>query len=125
MKKSAILVLRLGLGIAFVWTGVSILLQPSVWASLLQPWAMIRIFGSLKPLMQVTAVLDILIGASLVLNLWAWVASLVGAVALVLALIGTRIGSGSALNILFLAAFVALFLLLAPAKVLRKFGIRR
>lgn len=81
--------LRIGIGITFVWIGSLIFRDPSGWATLISPWATAYIPGSLAMAMQETAVLDIVIGALLIIGVWTWLAALLGMLHLIVVLVTT------------------------------------
>lgn len=122
MQRLSLLLLRTGLAVTFLWVGVLILGDITTWAHPILPWAkrLLTIGGSLKPVMQLTAALDLLIGLALVLNMGTWIAALVGAVMLLAALIVTGASGTVAANAGLLGAALAVFLLTAPEGVLEK-----
>lgn len=68
MNKNGYQILRLGLGITFIWIAVLILRDPLLWSSFL-PSSIQSILPIAPELfMQATAVLDILLGVFLIAN---------------------------------------------------------
>ncbi len=77
--STAFHILRVGIGITFVWIGVLILRDPSAWGHLLQPWAVGLIGGdSLRAAMLATAALDILVGLALLTDTVIFWAAMLG-----------------------------------------------
>ncbi|MFA6039272.1 MAG: hypothetical protein WCV62_00905 [Candidatus Peribacteraceae bacterium] len=127
MQRNALLLLRTGLAITFIWVGVLILRDTSMWAYPILPWAkrLLTVGGSLKPVLQAVAVLDILVGAALILNLGSWIAATVGVVVLTAALVVTGASGALATNFGLLGACLATLLLTAPDSLLKKLGLAR
>ena len=110
MNKTALLVLRIGLAITFMWVGVMILQSPEAWASYMQPWA-----AALLPLpavsaIQATAVLDLVIGVFLLIGFFTPLAALLAALHMVSVLVVTGINDVTVRDIGLLGASTALFL---------------
>lgn len=61
-------IIRVGLGITFLWIGILIIGQPEAWGRTLQPWALGLLPIDLKTAMLQTAVLDIVIGFFLLIE---------------------------------------------------------
>ncbi|MDE1970260.1 MAG: DoxX family membrane protein [Patescibacteria group bacterium] len=108
MKKFSFHVLRIGLGITFTWIGILIVHNPVGWGSYLQPWAARLVPFPLIPAMVATGFVDMIIGALLVLNQWTWLASLMGALQLVIVLVCAGITDVTVRDIGLLAASFAL-----------------
>lgn len=119
MNTTAYRILRIGLGITFVWVGVLILLEPTVWAGFLQPWAAELLPFPVIPMMIGTGILDIVIGVLLVLNLFTWLAALVGGLHLLVVLVTTGISNITVRDIGLLAAAFALFFEKKPTRSVR------
>lgn len=127
LKKSdlAHTILRVGLGITFVWLGTQIWQAPEAWAGFLQPWAAKLVPGDLTWMMKDTAILDIVLGFWLIIGKKVWLPAAIGAVHILIILITTT-GSWSnivARDIGLLAACVTLFLETAPPKILKKINL--
>jgi uncharacterized membrane protein YphA (DoxX/SURF4 family) len=92
MNKNAFLVLRIGLGITFIWIGILIFQNPENWAAMMQPWAKALLPVSPVLALQATAFLDVLTGGCLIIGLFLPLASLYGAahVAVVLVTVGVN-----------------------------------
>jgi uncharacterized membrane protein YphA (DoxX/SURF4 family) len=72
-------VLRVGLGITFLWIGVLIFKEPGAWGGFLQPWAVGLLPLPLEQAMISTAIVNIVIGALLLTDVWTWLAALAAA----------------------------------------------
>ncbi len=114
MNRTALLVLRLGLGITYVWTGILILLHTQAWAGLMQPWAMDLLPVAPETALLSTGVLDIGIGILLLLGIWTWIAAGLSALHLLSVLIVTGITDVTVRDIGLLAASITLMLLTLP-----------
>lgn len=86
MKKTSFHFLRIGLAITFLWIGVLIFKNPEAWGGYLQPWAAGLVPIPIAQAMIGTAILDITIGAFLLIDFLPWLAALVGAVHLIIVL---------------------------------------
>lgn len=91
MKRIPFHILRTGLAVTFLWIGVLILRNPEAWGGYLQPWAAGLLPIPLAQAMLGTAILDIVIGAFLLINFLPWLAALVGAVHLTVIMITSGI----------------------------------
>ena len=76
MKKTSFHFLRVGLAITFLWIGVLIFKNPEAWGGYLQPWAVGLLPIPLAQAMIGTAILDIAIGAFLLIDFLPWLAAL-------------------------------------------------
>lgn len=121
MKKTGFNILRVGLGITFLWIGVLIFKQPEAWGGYLQPWAAGLLPVPLTQAMMGTAVLDMLIGALLLVGSFVWLAALVGAVHLVIVLVTSGITDITVRDIGLLTAALALMVDSLPPAILAKF----
>lgn len=76
MKSAPLHIIRVGLGITFLWIGVLIIRQPDMWGKLLQPWAVNLLPIPLQTAMLQTAAFDIIVGLLLLLDLFTfWAAA--------------------------------------------------
>ena len=107
MNKTSFHILRVGLAITFLWIGVLIFKEPEAWGGYLQPWAAGLLPVPLQKAMVATAVLDIAIGALLLINLLTWLAALVGAIHLIIVLIVSGITDITVRDITILSAAIA------------------
>lgn len=55
-------IIRVGLGITFLWIGILIFQHPDAWGQALQPWALGLLPIDLRTAMMQTAVFDITVG---------------------------------------------------------------
>lgn len=110
MNKKAYLILRIGLAITFIVIGLMIIQAPEAWGTFLKPWAADLIPVSIKTAMLATGILDLLIGLFLLVNIFTWLAALVGAIHLVIVLVTTGITMVTVRDIGLLAAtlFIAI-----------------
>lgn len=63
-------IVRVGLGITFLWIGVLIFREPEAWGKILQPWASGLLPIPLKTAMIQTAVFDFVVGFFLLVDKW-------------------------------------------------------
>ncbi|MBI2635725.1 DoxX family membrane protein [Candidatus Peregrinibacteria bacterium] len=110
MKASSSTILRVGVGITFLWIGILIYRAPDDWAALIQPWAAHLIPGSMRAAMLQTAVLDIVIGLLLVIGMWTWLGALLASLHWIVVLITVGITEITSRDIGLLAASIALML---------------
>ena len=92
-ENLAMLSLRLGMAITFIWIGVYIFQAPEDWSGYLQSWAGNLVPFPLKWLMLFTAFLDISIGILFALNLWIKHAALAASFHLAIILITSGINA--------------------------------
>lgn len=93
MQRTAFHILRIGIGVTFLWVGYMIWRAPVAWGSVIQPWAMRFLSAPLKEVMLATAVMDIVVGVLMLLNRLVYLAGLAGAVHMVIILITVGIDS--------------------------------
>ncbi|MDP2696364.1 MAG: hypothetical protein Q8O87_03925 [bacterium] len=110
MSRKAIYVLRIGLAVTFIWIGVLILRNPEAWGGYIKPWVVELLPASVARIMIGTALLDIIIGIGFLINPLVWWAALLGAVHLIMVLIGSGITDITVRDIGLLAASLALLL---------------
>ena len=120
MKRISFHILRTGLAITFLWIGVLILRNPEAWSGYLQPWAAGLLPIPLAQAMMGTAILDITIGAFLLINFLPWLAALVGAVHLVIVLAVSGITDITVRDIGILSGMLVLVIDSLPSWVLNK-----
>jgi len=121
MKKTSFHFLRVGLAITFLWIGVLIFKNPESWGGYLQPWAAGLLSIPLTQAMIGTAILDILIGFFLLIDVLTWLAAFVGAVHLIIVLAVSGITDITVRDIGLLAAALALMIDSLPQVVLKWF----
>ena len=120
MKRISFHVLRIGLAVTFLWIGVLILKNPEAWGGYLQPWAEELLPVPLAQAMMGTAILDIAIGAFLLINLLPWLVASVGAVHLAVILIVSGITDITVRDIGLLAGMLALMIDSLPQSIIRR-----
>ena len=125
MKRLSYHVLHIGLGITFLWIGVLILKNPVAWVSYIQPWAAKLLPGPLTQAMIGTGILDIVIGVMLLLNIFPFIASLVGAIHLVMVLIVSGITDITVRDIGLLYCAAALSIETVPEFIASRFSFLR
>ncbi|MBI4438001.1 hypothetical protein HY631_03575 [Candidatus Uhrbacteria bacterium] len=117
--KAAYHVLRLTLGITFLWISVMIFQEPTFWSGFMDPWAASLVPLDLETLMKITAGLDLLIGLLLVANKGTWIASLIASVHLLVILITSGIDTVTVRDLGLLGAAVALTLESLPSALVK------
>ena len=120
MKKSSFHILRVGVAITFLWIGLLIFRSPEAWGGYLLPWAAGLLPVPMEQIMISTAILDIIIGALLVIDLATWLASLIGAIHLVIVLAVSGITDITVRDIGLFAALLALMIDSWPQKSTKK-----
>lgn len=121
MSKASFHILRVGLGITFLWIGVLIFKQPEAWGGYLKPWAAGLLPIPLSQAMIATAILDILVGFLLLVDTFTWLASLLAIIHLVLVLIVSGITDITVRDIAILAVAIAILLDSLPKNLKSKF----
>ena len=120
MKRLSFHFLRIGLAVTFLWIGVVILKNPEAWSGYLQPWAVGLIPIPLAQAMIGAAILDITIGALLLINFLPWLIALVGSIHLVIILIVSGITDITVRDIGLLAGTLAIMIDSLPPSKIRK-----
>lgn len=115
MNKKAYNILRLGLGITFIWVGLLILQDPVSWAGYVNPWVLPYIPGSLESMMVQTGYLDIFTGILMLVSPTVWAGALLGALHLVVVLVASGVTDITVRDIGLLFACVALFIEVMPS----------
>lgn len=116
-QDSAYHILRVGMGMTFLWIGVLIFRDPTYWGGFLQPWAAGLLPIPLKEAMIGTAVLDAFIGIFLLIDSWVWIAALLGTIHLVIVLATSGIDVVTVRDIGLLTGCFALFWSALPASI--------
>ena len=114
MKFPMMILVRIGLGFTFLIIGFMISLDPNGWAILIQPWIRDLIPYSTDEMMFAIAGFDMAIGILLILGIWTWLASLLGALHIIGVLIVTGITEITIRDIGLLAAAITLSIETAP-----------
>lgn len=120
MKITPYYILRIGLAVTFLWIGFLILKNPEAWGGYLQPWAVELLPIPLAQAMMGTAILDIAIGAFLLINFLPWLAALVGAVHLVVIMITSGITDITVRDIGLLGGTLALMIDSLPQTIINR-----
>mgnify|MGYP001564582417 CR=1 FL=1 len=120
MRRASFHILRVGLAVTFLWIGILILKNPEAWGGYLQPWAAGLLPIPLAQAMMGTAILDIAIGAFLLINFLPWLTALVGAVHLVVILIVSGITDITVRDIGLLAGMLAVMIDSPPPSTIRR-----
>ena len=115
MSKSSFHILRVGLAITFLWIGVLIFKHPEAWGGYLSSWVVELMPIPIREAMIGTAILDIAIGALLLVDSWVWLAALVGTAHLVIVLAVTGITDVTVRDIGIMAGMLALMIDSWPA----------
>lgn len=123
MGKTSFHILRVGTAVTFLWIGVLILKSPAAWGGYLMPWAMNLLPVPIEQAMIGTAILDIVIGVLLLIDLWMWVAALLGVVHLAIVLIVSGITEITVRDIGLLAAAAGLMIDSLPSAVIDRLKI--
>ena len=116
MKTSAFHILRVGIAITFLWIGILIFREPEAWGGFLQPWAANLLPIPLKEAMIGAALLDLTIDLFLLIDVWVWLAALLGAFHLVIVLTVSGINTVTVRDIGLLTALLALMVTTWPNK---------
>ena len=119
MRRTAYHILRLGLGVTFLYIGAQIWRAPEAWGGFIQPWALDIMPGSLVAIMKQSAVLDIIIGIWMIIGWRVWIPALLGTIHLGIVLITTTGGWWNIIerDIGLFAATLALFVQTTPERV--------
>lgn len=119
MRPSSYHILRVGLGITFLWIGVLIFSSPAGWGSLILPWAAGLLPIPLEQAMIGTAILDIVIGFLFLTDFWVLPASIIGSIHLVIVLTVTGINDFTVRDIGLLAGVLALLINVTPKAIFK------
>lgn len=96
MNKLSLHILRIGIGITFLWIGIMILKDPAGWGGFIKPWARDLLPIPTEKVMMNAAILDIAVGVVLLIGVFSfttWLASLFGSFHLLAVLIVSGIDS--------------------------------
>ncbi|PIR05038.1 MAG: hypothetical protein COV57_01155 [Candidatus Liptonbacteria bacterium CG11_big_fil_rev_8_21_14_0_20_35_14] len=111
MKSLAYPILRLGLGITFVWMGVLIFQNPGIFGDIIASWATDFLVIDTTTVATIVAVVDVIIGALMIVNFWTRLAAIIGAIHLLIVFVITFGNDAtSARELGLLAATLSLFL---------------
>ncbi|MEO0084752.1 MAG: hypothetical protein ABIJ94_03385 [candidate division WOR-3 bacterium] len=123
MKKASFHILRVGLGITFLWIGVLIFKQPEAWGGYLKPWAAGLLPVPLSQAMFGTAILDIVIGFLFLIDTLIWLAAFLAIIHLVIVLTVSGITDITVRDIAILAGAIAILIDSLPKKFVEKLKI--
>lgn len=101
-------IVRVGMGITFLWIGILILRDPAGWGGFLQPWALKLLIMPVEQIMMTTAVLDIILGLLFLVDTWTFLAAFIASAHLIVVLITTGINEVTVRDIGLLGATIAL-----------------
>lgn len=108
MRNASYHILRVGCAITFLWIGVLILQDPEGWGGYIQDWAQKLLFLPLSSAMIGTALLDIMVGFLLLVDVLTPYAALIASLHLVVVLVVSGINAITVRDIGLLAATLAL-----------------
>jgi uncharacterized membrane protein YphA (DoxX/SURF4 family) len=120
MKKASFHFLRVGMAITFLWIGILIFKDPQAWGGYLQPWVIDILPIPITQTMIITAILDIAIGAFLLIDIFTWFAAFVGAIHLIIVLMVSGITDITVRDIGLLVGVIALMIDSLPQWVLNR-----
>lgn len=110
MNALSVHILRIGLGVTFVWIGVLIFNAPETFAGYIRPWAMDILPVSIRQTMRATGVLDVVIGVAFLIGIRMRLTAFVASIHLLVILIVSGITDITVRDIGLLSGTVALFL---------------
>ena len=110
MSKSSFHLVRVGIAITFLWIGILIVKQPEAWGGYLRPWAVRLLPVPLEQVMLGTAIIDIIIGALLLVDRLTHIAAFAGALHLTVVLITSGITDITVRDVGLLAASLAVMI---------------
>ena len=110
MKIKGLTVLRLGLGITFLWIGVRIFQSPQNWASLLQDYFVKYLPVSPVSFMKINSYVDVALGLLLILNKFTKLVVAICALQLIGILVACSVTDITVRDIGLLGASLGLFL---------------
>ncbi|MBI2624853.1 MAG: DoxX family membrane protein [Candidatus Nealsonbacteria bacterium] len=110
MKTASFHILRVGTAITFLWIGILILKDPQLWGGFIQSWVSDLLPISTGNIALGAAFFDIFVGVLLLVDYFAWLAALLGAIHIFLVLFVSGINAITIRDIGLLAAAVALFI---------------
>ncbi|PIR69617.1 MAG: hypothetical protein COU47_02585 [Candidatus Niyogibacteria bacterium CG10_big_fil_rev_8_21_14_0_10_46_36] len=111
MKKDASYhILRIAVGITFVWIGILIFQSPEAWGGFVEPWVENLLPLPLKDIMLATAAVDVVIGFFLLVDVYVWIFGFLGALHLATVLITSGITAVTVRDIGLLGGLIAITL---------------
>lgn len=115
-------ILRVSMGITFLWIGILIFRDPEAWGGYLLPWAMDILPMPLEEAMIGTAILDVIVGLLLLLDVATWVAGLVATIHLCIVLAVSGINGVTVRDIGLLGGTLAIMWPALPTRIREKFS---
>lgn len=115
MNTPSFHILRVAIAITFLWIGILILQNPEGWGGMVFPWVA-NLLPSVKAAMVGTAILDLAVGALLLVDVATWFAALLGSLHLLVVLAVTGINPITIRDIGLLGGTLALFLASLPKR---------
>ncbi|MBI1957281.1 MAG: DoxX family membrane protein [Candidatus Niyogibacteria bacterium] len=109
-------IVRVGLGITFLWVGVLIFQDPAGWGGFVLPWVRDLLPVPVEQAMLGTAVFDIAVGGLLLVGVWVWWAAILATIHLASVLTVAGIDLITVRDIGLLAASFALAVATWPEK---------
>lgn len=120
MNKIPLHILRLGLGITFLWISLMIFQNPEAWSGYIKPWVANLLLLPINQVMIGNAFLDMIIGLLLLCNFFTWQAATLGTIHLVGVLVVSGITDITVRDIGLLAASLALMISFLPDNIYKK-----
>ncbi len=120
MKKTSFHFLRVGMAIVFLWIGILIFKNPTGWGEYLQPWALALLPIPIAQAMIGTAILDVIVGALLLIDILTWFAAFLGALHILIVLTTVGITDITIRDIGLLVGVIALMIESLPQFILNK-----
>src|SRR3989338_6096827 len=121
MNNGTYHILRVGMGITFLWIGILIFRSPETWGGMLAPWAYNLLPVPIEQAMMSTAVLDVIVGLLLIVDVATWAAALVGSIHLIIVLATVGIDEITVRDIGLLTGCIAIMWNALPEKFRAKF----
>lgn len=115
MKPASYHILRVAVAITFIWISVLIFKEPDAWAGLVEGWVRDILPVPLERVMITTALLDLIIGALLLIDRFVFPSAVLSALHLASVLIVTGITVITVRDIAILGAVIALAVEAYPA----------
>lgn len=107
-------IVRVGMGITFLWIGILIWKDPAGWGGFLQPWSLKLLIMPVEQVMMATAVLDMVLGLLFLIDRWTFIASFIASAHLMVVLVTTGINEVTVRDIGLLGGTLALTLATWP-----------
>jgi uncharacterized membrane protein YphA (DoxX/SURF4 family) len=108
MEEIAFIILRIGLGITFVWMSILIFKDPMRFGKLIKPWAVNLTPMPIPQAMILTGIFDLIVGIWLISGYFPFYAAIIAALHLVQVLLATAAAHGTFRDVGLLANAIAL-----------------